>query len=110
MEKENVQLLYEQNIEDLKVCADLLCMDSLSASKRIADASQDFIFLDASHDYESVLADLNAWYPKLTEKGLIVGHDYSEKFPGLKKAVREFRKENNLTLRRPGSSVWYLST
>jgi len=56
------------------------------------------IFIDAAHDYESVKADLNNFYPKLKSGGIFAGHDYGEKSCGVGRAVDEFVKENNLKL------------
>ena len=37
----------------------------------------DYIFIDATHLYESVKSDLNNYLPKLKKSGLMCGHDYS---------------------------------
>ena len=50
---------------------------SLVAAKRFADASLGFAYLDAAHDYESVLADLIHWAPKIEKGGALCGHDYT---------------------------------
>jgi predicted O-methyltransferase YrrM len=49
---------------------------SLAAAARIALGTLDFVYLDARHDRDSVLADLEAWWPKLRPGGIIAGHDY----------------------------------
>lgn len=49
-----------------------------------------FIFLDAMHDYESVKADIERWWPKLLPGGVFALHDYGHSdFPGVKQAVDE---------------------
>jgi len=49
----------------------------------------DFIYIDASHKYEDVSADIDFYLPFLKKGGYIGGHDYSDKFQGVKKAVDE---------------------
>lgn len=51
-------------------------MTSLEAAERIPDASLDFVYIDARHDFKAVMEDLEAWYPKVRPGGLIMGHDY----------------------------------
>lgn len=63
----------------------------------------DFIYIDGSHEYENVKADLQRYYP-LANK-LIAGHDYYWK-PGVKKAVDEFCKTNNLKLHTQKPDWW----
>lgn len=55
----------------------------------------DFVFIDADHSYESVTADLNAWWPKTR---YIAGDDYTHEHPGVVQAVDEFKEKNNLNL------------
>ena len=50
--------------------------DSIAASVFYANESLDFVFIDAAHDYHSVLADINAWLPKVKIGGIISGHDF----------------------------------
>jgi uncharacterized Rossmann fold enzyme len=65
---------------------------SVEAARDIPDASLDFVFIDAAHDYEGCKADIEAWAPKVKRGGLIAGHDYENvAFPkfGVKRAVDE---------------------
>ena len=57
-------------------------MTSLEAVKKFADESLDFIFIDAEHTYEGVKEDLNAWYSKIKQGGLISGHDFNRTLAG----------------------------
>lgn len=71
------------------------------------DKSLDFIFIDASHDYESVKKDIVDWYPKLKDNGIIAGHDYNIKnWPGVVKAVNEFFGEENVILFKKDTISW----
>jgi hypothetical protein len=49
---------------------------SLEAAQRIPRASLDFVYIDARHDYASVLEDLEAWFDRVRPGGIIAGHDY----------------------------------
>ena len=49
---------------------------STEVAANFADNSVDFIYLDAGHDYASVRADLEAWWPKLHPEGIIAGDDW----------------------------------
>ena len=66
----------------------LIIADSLAASRLFADASIDWVHLDARHDYASVQADIQAWLPKVKAGGWLSGDDYDEvKWPEVVKAV-----------------------
>lgn len=60
--------------------------------------SYDFIYIDATHFYESVKADLNMYLPKLKKTGIISGHDYTNDYNdfGVIRAVDEFVLSHNL--------------
>jgi predicted O-methyltransferase YrrM len=64
-------------------------MSSVDASKLYADASLDFVMIDADHSYEGVRSDIDAWLPKLKVGGILAGHDFAHYFPGVIRAVLE---------------------
>jgi hypothetical protein len=73
----------------------------------------DFVYIDAQHDYASVIADIRSWWPVLSEHGILAGHDYDETHPGVILAVKEFAKENDLTVMivtgdQPDPPSWYI--
>jgi hypothetical protein len=63
--------------------------DSVSASKMYVDESLDAVFIDADHKYESVVADILSWMPKVKKGGILAGHDYVDSYGGVIKAVNE---------------------
>jgi predicted O-methyltransferase YrrM len=68
-----------------------LRMLSLEAAN-VFKAPVGLLFIDALHDYESVKADYNAWFPKVLPGGVIAFHDYypeGSTWPGVRKLVDE---------------------
>lgn len=68
--------------------------DSLTAAAKFADESLDFIMIDGAHDYDSVIADLDAWWPKLKQGGAMGGDDYRKE--GVLRAVSEYFAHYNV--------------
>jgi cephalosporin hydroxylase len=64
-----------------------LRMSSLEAATTFDSESLDFVFLDAAHDFANVVADIEAWLPKVRPTGVIAGHDYLSCWPGVVQAV-----------------------
>ena len=48
------------------------------AASRVDPQSLDFVYLDARHDYDHVLGDLQHWFPLVRPGGIIAGHDYND--------------------------------
>ena len=70
----------------------LIIADSVAASRLFADASIDWVHLDARHDYASVQTDIQAWLPKIKRGGWLSGDDYDEiKWPEVVKAVGDLQ-------------------
>jgi len=65
------------NLEPYVTHGLLKIMKSDSASFAAAfPHAADFVFIDAGHDYTSVKADIEAWWPKVKEGGTIAGDDF----------------------------------
>jgi predicted O-methyltransferase YrrM len=73
---------------------------SVEAAALYEDDSLDFVFIDAAHDYDNVLADITAWLPKVKVGGVISGHDYTHE--PVRRAVHELLENVKNT-----SNCWY---
>lgn len=76
-------------------------LTSVEAAAKVDDHSFDFVYIDARHDYDSVLEDLEAWCAKVRPGGIFAGHDYVDgDLPegdfGVKSAVDEFFGARNI--------------
>jgi len=72
---------------------------------RLRDAEYDFAFIDGTHDYESVKADVEGVEPLVRPHGYIALHDHSEDYPGVMQAVAELRDRGWKSLEQIGSLV-----
>lgn len=77
---------------------------SKEAEQRVKDNSIDIIFIDAEHSYNSVRGDIELWYPKVREGGILAGHDYHINWFGVIKAVNEKFKSINIE----SDKVWWV--
>lgn len=66
----------------------------------------DFVYIDASHDYDSVKEDIRLWWTKIKPGGILGGHDFDFIHPGVIKAVIEFAVHNNLKLETLDPDWW----
>ena len=93
---------YSKNaVEDLlskfKDNISLIKGNSNSLLKKIDMSKIDYVFLDGGHDYPTVMNDLNCSIEVINNKGTILCDDYDLSYaPGVKKAIDEFVKNNNL--------------
>lgn len=60
---------------------------TVDAAQHVPDRSVDFVFIDAGHSEKAVTDDIAAWRSKVKPGGLLLGHDYCDKFPGVAQAV-----------------------
>ena len=90
---------------------------SHNAYKEFKDEYFDFIYIDANHSYDAVKEDLEKWYPKLKQGGLIAGDDYTHTAEepnlfngytfGVKKAVDEFARIHKKNVSIDLTGEWY---
>ena len=64
-----------------------LKLTSIEAAKLFPDNSLDFVYIDGMHDYQNCRADIEVWYPKIKEGGIVAGHDHN--YPDVASAVRD---------------------
>lgn len=76
------------------------CCASVIGALQFADNSLDVVFIDAAHDFKSVLDDLKAWLPKVKPGGLLCGHD------GNDGPVRKALEEMGLPCQIAVHSIW----
>jgi hypothetical protein len=83
--------LYYQFLNNTRPVCDIINpirLSSLDAVNQYSNRSLDFVFIDASHEYNDVKKDILSWYPKIKKGGFIAGHDFTT-FEGVEQAVNE---------------------
>ena len=99
----NGMINYLKNIEPYQKRIKTLWMKTTEAHVFIEDNSLDFIFIDASHMYRSVIADIVCWVPKVKIGGLISGHDYMSTKYDVREAVNKIFPRANIR-----GEIWWL--
>lgn len=85
-------------------------MRSLEAAEKLKDLKLDIdlVYLDGSHDYESVYKDICAWYPYIEGKGIMTGDDFHDE--NIRRAVYRFGSEKDLTVYHDDNFWMYQSS
>lgn len=52
---------------------------SMRAVEGFEDESLDFVYIDASHQFDFVMRDIIEWSKKVRKGGIVSGHDYNER-------------------------------
>jgi predicted O-methyltransferase YrrM len=76
--------------------------DSALAAALFDDASVDCVFIDACHETQTVLSDIDKWLPKLRPGGVISGDDYG--WDTVRAAVDQRFPNINVT---PSRCIWW---
>lgn len=99
MDEVKNDLLYQTFLENIKPVSHIINpirKSSIEASKLYKDNSLDFVFIDASHEYEDVIDDIKAWLPKIKVGGILAGHDYGRY--SVNKAVKDYFNTKKYTV------------
>jgi len=100
MTEEKAEGLYQQakkNLEGLNV--EFVRKKSTEAVLDFKDASLDFVYIDALHDFDNIMLDLIHWTPKVKPGGIVSGHDYMVVFRcGVIPAVDLYTRMHNISL------------
>lgn len=91
----DMKSIFIQNMEKLNLIKNinLIIGDSSSSSVNFENDTIDFCFIDADHTPEAVQKDIDSWWPKIKNNGIIGGHDYPSP---LRNIVDNFVKNQNL--------------
>lgn len=103
---EEIEKTFWENVGENRARVAMQRCTSIEAARGVADGSQDLVFIDALHDQESVAEDIAAWWPKVREGGILAGHDFNHRWPGVERAVA-----NAFDLMQVGvgtDSVWFV--
>jgi len=79
---------YYKNTKNTPGCT-LIQEKSDDAVDLFDDESIDILYIDGNHEYEYVKDDFINYHDKVKTGGIIAGHDYTNSWPGVKKAVDE---------------------
>lgn len=83
--------VFNENLKDLNGYYTCIRGLSVDGAKQFENESIDFCYIDASHEYEDVLDDIDAWLPKVKKNGVIAGDDFNS--PKVSRAVKERLKK-----------------
>lgn len=87
--------IWENNLQDYVVPLPqtTVCASYILKNKNIKPT---FVHVDAAHEYEEVLRDIEEYYELMEVGGIMVCDDYIEGWPGVVKAVNEFSSKNKI--------------
>jgi len=78
-------------------------MESMEAVSAIEDRSLDFVYIDALHDFDSVMRDIIEWSKKVKKGGIVSGHDYTHVgYTGVVEAADAYTRAHHIT-------PWYIT-
>ena len=82
--------------------------DSKEILDKFENGSIDYIMVDGAHEYEAVIDDIENWWPKLKDDGVMFGDDYE--LEAVKQAVSLTLpkvKAPSFTVNQSKEQTWY---
>ena len=79
-------------------------VSSVESATQFEDLSVDFVYIDGDHTHEGVTADIQAWWPKVRQGGILSGDDYTSGTTGkgfafgVISAVEQFATQHKLSV------------
>lgn len=67
---------FQNNIAPVKNYIKYARLASTDAVHLFEDDSIDFVYIDANHEFDDVVKDIKAWWPKIKLGGLLAGDDF----------------------------------
>lgn len=98
----NMLDIFKSNINQFDIKSNIIKADSVTASKMCQHQLFDLIMIDADHNYNSVIQDIESWVPLLNKNGIICGHDADQ--AAVKAAIH--KKFNDITVGN-NSKIWF---
>lgn len=102
IKQEKLYEVFKDNVNPIIDKIDIIKSISWEFADKFKDNSVDFCYVDAGHDYSSVIKDLTAWWPKIKNGSYFAGDDYTKGFPGVQSAIKDFFTPLNIKVKRKG--------
>jgi hypothetical protein len=74
VEQDNMYIKAKKNMANLN--CEVIKGYSMDVVKQFKDGSLDFVYIDANHEFRSVIDDISEWGKKVKVGGIVSGHDF----------------------------------
>jgi hypothetical protein len=101
----SMKLRAAKRLEPFKDRTHFVYLPSEEAVGQIPD-ELDFVYIDGNHDYAHVRADIENYFRKVKQGGVVGGHDFHPHFAGLIRAVCEFAEARHLPITIRSADWW----
>ncbi len=86
---------------------------SVETSAKFKKGQLDCVYIDGNHAYGAVMADMDAWWPKIKIGGIMGGHDFKTKtdegwFCEVEAAVKRWAPEHNHVFYICPCTSWFI--